>query len=158
MSEAEPVSLPRRSVGDEEMVSGRTFLTTGRTITETDLATYAGLSGDFDGPHVDDTAAVSIGFERRIAQGPLLVVFLNGLLWQSGLLHGRDIFFLGVSSDVLRPVQVGSTVSARLTVQGVRKTRSDPSRAVLTLSYEMLDVANGEVVAQGVWKEMVRAR
>src|SRR3984957_507790 len=63
----------------EDIPLGRTFLTAGRTITEADIVGFAGLSGDFNGLHVDAHFAASTAFRERIAHGLLVLPFASGL-------------------------------------------------------------------------------
>ena len=50
----------------EDMPIGRQWVTQRRTITEADVATFAGLSGDFNPLHVDETFAAQGPFGRRV--------------------------------------------------------------------------------------------
>ena len=57
----------------EDLPLDKTFVTSGRTITEADLVAFAGLSGDFNSLHVDETFAASTPFGGRIAHGLLVL-------------------------------------------------------------------------------------
>jgi len=45
----------------EDLPLDKTFVTAGRTITEADVVAFAGLSGDFNSLHVDETFAAATG-------------------------------------------------------------------------------------------------
>ena len=51
-----------------------------RTVTETDIVMFAGLSGDYNPVHVDQEYAVETRFGLRIAHGLLTTSFLSRLL------------------------------------------------------------------------------
>ncbi|MCZ6646434.1 MAG: MaoC/PaaZ C-terminal domain-containing protein, partial [SAR324 cluster bacterium] len=55
----------------EEFEIDRELLTQARTITEADIVAFAGLSGDYNLVHTDETFAAGTPFGTRIAHGPL---------------------------------------------------------------------------------------
>lgn len=152
-----PIQLRRAAVTQDDFVVGQVFRTGTRTITDADIVAYAGLSGDFEEIHISDVAARAAGFERRIAHGALSLVVTNGLVVQSGILRDRDLLMLGMEGNFRRPVEVGMTVQVQLRVESWRKSASDPSRAVLELSFELVDCASGRVLTYGTWTEMFAA-
>jgi len=84
----------------------------GRTVTETDIVNFAGLSGDFVELHMNEEYARRGPFGRRIAHGALIFSISTGMMVQ---LTGDDpnaiVAFYGV--DRLRfvaPVFIGDTV------------------------------------------------
>lgn len=150
----EATRLPLAAVPQRDLIPGRVFLSPTRTVTEAEIAAYCGLSGDFEEIHVSDVAARANGFDRRIAQGPLSLVIVNGLVVQSGILRDGDLLMLGLTGNFRRPMEVGMTVQVRMRVESWRRSSSKPGRAVLELAYDLLDVATGEVLSTGIWTEM----
>ena len=63
----------------EDYVVGATRVTTGRTITETDVVIHAGHSGDFFPHHMDEEFARTTPFGRRIAHGTMTFAIGIGL-------------------------------------------------------------------------------
>jgi len=64
----------------EEILPGTRFATSRRTVTEADIATFAGVSGDFNALHVDEVfAREETPFGGRIAHGPLVLGISYGL-------------------------------------------------------------------------------
>ena len=57
----------------EEIEVGKGLVTAGRTITESDIVAFAGLSGDFNQLHVDAEYARVGEFGQRVAHGLLVV-------------------------------------------------------------------------------------
>lgn len=148
------IRLPVAAVPQRDLLPGRTFLTPTRTVTEAELAAYSGLSGDFEEIHISDVAARASGFETRIAQGPLSLVLVNGLVVQSGILRDGDLLMLGLTGRFRRPLAVGMTVQVRLRVGSWRRTSADSAKAILELHFELFDCGGGQVLSEGTWTEM----
>ena len=83
----------------------------GRTITETDIVNFAGLSGDFVELHVNEEYAKRGPFGRRIAHGALIFSISTGMMVQLTGDPEPIVAFYGV--DRLRfvaPVFIGDTI------------------------------------------------
>lgn len=85
-----------------------------KTVTETDVVLYAGISGDFNPVHVDAQAAKSSLFGQRIAHGMLSAGFISNVLGTQ--LPGPGSIYLGQELKFLKPVYIGDTVTAIVTV------------------------------------------
>jgi acyl dehydratase len=87
---------------------GMAFVTRGRTITETDVVSFAALSGDWHPQHVDRVWARQSPFGQRIAHGLLLLSYATGLV----PLDPDRVLALRRIQDVTfkRPVCLGDTV------------------------------------------------
>lgn len=102
----------------------------GRTITESDIVNFAGLSGDFVELHVNEEYAKRGPFGKRIAHGALVFSISTGLLVQLPGDNEAIIAFYGV--DKLRfvsPVFIGDTIS--LTRRVVEKQLKKADRGVI---------------------------
>ncbi|HSD44936.1 MAG TPA: MaoC family dehydratase [Burkholderiales bacterium] len=93
-----------------------------KTLTETDLAQFAALSGDYDPIHVDEAHARTTPFGRRIAHGILAMALLSTV---SAMIsrRARDRGSRGTSVSLgydrirfLKPVFVGDTLTAHYTI------------------------------------------
>lgn len=96
-----------------EIEVGDSFRTRGRTLTEADVANFAGVSGDFNHLHTDAELMKDSKFGERIAHGALVFSAMTGLLWQSRSERERDAVVALYGVDRLRfvqPVFVGDTV------------------------------------------------
>jgi acyl dehydratase len=111
----------------EDLPLDKTFVTAGRTITEADVVAFAGLSGDFNSLHVDETFAAATGFGGRIAHGLLVLSVASGLTTRLPVLHALQPSLLGmteVTCHWLAPVRIGDTIRVELTFIGAQLTRS----------------------------------
>lgn len=133
----------------EEWSVDAEFRTAARTVTETDVVMFAGLSGDYNPLHTDEEFCKKTDFGTRIAHGPLIYSIAAGLLFQLHLYDDTLIAFLGFDSlRFTKPVKIGDTIHAKVKVLEKRET-SRPDRGVMK---RQLQVANqrGEVVQEGV--------
>ena len=97
----------------EDFADRAPIQTRGRTITEADIVTFAGLTGDLVELHTNEEYAKTTLFGRRIAHGALIFSMSVGLATRMNLLDDTLIAFSGV--DKLRfvsPVFIGDTIRA----------------------------------------------
>ena len=89
-----------------------------KTITDTDIHTFADLVGDHNPVHLDDDYAQTTRFGRRIAHGMLSASLLSAVL--ANQLPGEGTVYLSQTLKFVAPVFPGDTVTARVTVTKVR--------------------------------------
>jgi acyl dehydratase len=95
----------------EDFQVGQRFTTPARTVTEADIANFAGVSGDFNPIHTDAEFARSTPFGERIAHGLLVLSMLTGLRQRSGHFEGTIVAWLEIRNyRFLKPVFIGDTV------------------------------------------------
>ncbi len=98
----------------EELEIGETLITHRRTVTETDVVNFAGISGDFFYAHMDDIAAKESLFERRVAHGYFVLSAAAGLFVDPA--PGPVLANYGLEGlRFVKPVYIGDTIHARLT-------------------------------------------
>lgn len=90
------------------------FAESSKTVSESDIYLYAGITGDFNPAHVNETYAKSTRFQTRIAHGMLTAGFVSGLLGTE--LPGAGSIYLGQEVKFLAPVHIGDTITARVEV------------------------------------------
>lgn len=112
-----------------------------KTVTETDVVMYAGITGDFNPMHVDDVYAARTRFGSRIAHGMLTAGFISSCLGMK--LPGPGAIYLSQSLRFKAPVRIGDTITARLEV-----TELITEKKRLKLSTTCRN-ATGEVVIDG---------
>ncbi|MGH7902975.1 MAG: MaoC/PaaZ C-terminal domain-containing protein [Candidatus Dormibacteraceae bacterium] len=123
----------------EEWEPGREWETAARTIGETEISQFAGLSGDFNPLHVDEEYARTTDFGTRIAHGPLVYAIAAGLLFQLHLYDGTMIALAGL--EVVRfegPVRAGDTIRVRIKVLERRET-SRADRGIVRRQFRILN-------------------
>ena len=113
-----------------------------KTVTETDIILYAGISGDFNPAHINAEAAKESMFGQRIAHGMLSAGFISNVLGTQ--LPGPGTIYLGQELKFVKPVFIGDTVTATATVTEriVEKNRLKLETVVKN--------QNGDVVITGV--------
>ncbi len=122
----------------EDFEADRPIVTRGRTIGEGDITLFAGLSGDFNPLHVDETFAASSPHATRIAHGPMVLAMAIGLMSQQNLIDGTTTGLLGLTWSFSAPVKVGDTIHGRVTLASKRPTRAGTHGVVVL----RLDVRN----------------
>jgi oxepin-CoA hydrolase / 3-oxo-5,6-dehydrosuberyl-CoA semialdehyde dehydrogenase len=98
----------------DELEVGETLVTHRRTVTESDIVNFAGISGDFFYAHMDDIAAKESIFERRVAHGYFVIAAAAGLFVDPA--PGPVLANYGMESlRFVKPVYVGDTIYVKLT-------------------------------------------
>jgi acyl dehydratase len=93
----------------EQLEAGNSFTTYGRTITESDLSAFSGLTGDHHPLHTDAEWASGSPFGERIAHGMLLLSCSVGL---APIDPDRIVALRGFDKVVFkRPVRIGETIT-----------------------------------------------
>jgi oxepin-CoA hydrolase / 3-oxo-5,6-dehydrosuberyl-CoA semialdehyde dehydrogenase len=106
----------------EELEIGETLVTHRRTVTEADVVSFAGISGDFFYAHMDDIAARESIFEKRVAHGYFVLSAAAGLFVDPA--PGPVLANYGLESlRFTKPVFIGDTIQATLTCK--RKTAKE---------------------------------
>jgi len=85
-----------------------------KTITESDIVTYAGITGDYNPIHVNTEFAKESMFKERIAHGLLVSGFISTVVGYQ--LPGPNSIYLAQDLAFKAPVMIGDTVTAEATV------------------------------------------
>jgi acyl dehydratase len=143
----------------EDVQTGDSFASPGRTVTEADVVAFAGLSGDFHSLHMDATYAAATLHGQRIAHGMLIVAISAGLVAKLPFMRFIERSTLGLSAlacRFLKPVFIGDTVHVRLEVAQKLPGRK-PDRGTLILRRTITN-QHGVAVVEGDWNIVVRTR
>jgi 3-hydroxybutyryl-CoA dehydratase len=89
----------------------------GRTVTETDIANFAGVSGDTNPLHLNAEFAATTRFKQRIAHGMLSAAYISTLIGTR--LPGPGCLYISQTLKFLAPVRIGDTVVATATITEV---------------------------------------
>jgi 3-hydroxybutyryl-CoA dehydratase len=85
-----------------------------KTVTETDIYLYAGITGDFNPAHVNEVYAKNTFFKTRIAHGMLTAGFISAII--ANQLPGPGTIYLKQDLSFLAPVHIGDTITGRVEV------------------------------------------
>ncbi len=92
-----------------------------KTVGETDIVLFAGISGDNNPVHLNQEFAADTVFEGRIAHGMLTAGFISTVLGMK--LPGPGCIYISQSLNFKAPVRAGDTVTARVTLKDVDTRR-----------------------------------
>ncbi|MEE4113832.1 MAG: MaoC family dehydratase [Desulfobacteraceae bacterium] len=94
------------TIGDSDRFS--------KTVTDTDIYLFAGVTGDFNPAHIDEAYAQGTFFKTRIAHGMLSAGFISAVIGTR--LPGPGTVYMRQTLDFLAPVRIGDTVTATVEV------------------------------------------
>jgi 3-hydroxybutyryl-CoA dehydratase len=133
-----------------------------KTVGESDIYLFAGLTGDLSQNHVDDEFMKHSIYGRRIAHGALLIGFMSTAstrLIEQSLQKGVDTTPVSLGYDgirFLKPVFINDTIAVTYTIDSI-----DLERRRTTAKIEVAN-QHGELVAVGQhilkWTTNVEAR
>ncbi len=138
----------------DEFEIGQEFTTASRTITEGDVSTFAGLSGDYNPLHTDEEYGKHTPFGGRIAHGLLAVAVSTGQANQLGIFEGTTIALLSMSFKYTGAVKFGDTIHTVLTVTEMKESKK-PDRGVVTFDVKTVNQKE-ESVVEGQWVVMLQ--
>ena len=140
----------------EEMAEGLELTSPARTVTETDIVLFAGLSGDYNQIHTDVEFARNTPFGQRIAHGLLGLSIASGLASRMGLIEGTAIAFMGLEWKFKAPILIGDTISLRAQVLRKREMRR-LGGGIVVLGLKVLN-QRGETTQEGEWTVLIKSR
>jgi len=139
----------------EQHEIGATFRTLGRTVSETDIVTFVNLCGFTEPLFMDmEYVARESLFKRRAAPGALTFALAEGLIIQTGLIHGTGMAYLGGDVRVVGPVLEGDTLAVEVEVTDKRETKK-PDRGIVSYRHRVLN-QRGELVLEAKVQRMIR--
>lgn len=144
----------QRGMWFEEFEAGQQVITPARTITESDIVSFAGLSGDYNQIHTDAEFARTTPFGQRVAHGILGLAIASGLAMRTGVLEGTVIAFREINNwKFTNPVYIGDTIHV---VLNVIETKPIPRVGGGSIVIE-LEVKNqrDDVTMKGTWTALI---
>lgn len=139
----------------EEFNIGDVVATAGRTITEADVVSFAGLSGDYNEIHTNAAFAAEGPFGQRVVHGLLVLSIASGLAVQTGFIERTVMAFRELSWKFSRPVMPGDTIRVVLEVTDL-KPMARLGGGTVTMKTSVLN-QNDEVVNRGIWMMLVKS-
>lgn len=140
----------------EDLEEGSVFTTGGRTITETDIVNFAGLTGDYNPMHIDAQYAAQTQFGQRIAHGLLGLSFGVGQSFATGFLEGTVLAFTGLDWKFRAPMLIGDTIRTEVTVSKLRASKA-AGGGFVTFDVKILN-QDDKVTQKGTWTALVASR
>jgi 3-hydroxybutyryl-CoA dehydratase len=134
----------------EEFEAGDSVESVGRTITETDIVNFAGISGDWNLIHTDAEYSATQMFKQRVAHGLLILSIASGQAVRLGFMEDTIMAFRGLEWKFVKPVFIGDTVRLRVTVQETKAMRA-VGGGLVNFKMEVLN-QRSEVVQRGNWE------
>lgn len=151
----EPTYQPR-GMYYEDFEPGQMMLTASRTITETDVVNFAGLSGDFNAIHTDAVQAAQDTFGKRVAHGMLVQSIATGLAVQSGIIEGTVLAFRELTCKFSLPIYFGDTVHVKIEITDKKFFRR-LGGGNITMKYSVINQEDN-VVQRGEWVMLVKSK
>jgi 3-hydroxybutyryl-CoA dehydratase len=144
----------QRGMWFEEFKVGQQIISAGRTITENDIVSFAGLSGDYNQIHTDAEFAGKTAFGQRVAHGLLVLSIASGLAMRTGVLEGTVIAFREINNwKFTNPVFIGDTIHAELNVIETKPIpRINGGSIIIEISVKN---QSDEVTMKGTWTALV---
>jgi acyl dehydratase len=140
----------------EEFEIGAKYVSQGRTVTEADVAAFAGLSGDFNPLHTDARFAATTPFGERIAHGMLTVAMSTGMSNWTGIFAGTTIALVEQNIKYTGAVKFGDTVHLEMEVTEKKET-SKPDKGIINIAARMLNDAD-QVVVDMKWTLLMKRK
>lgn len=131
--------------------TGTRIVTPSRTVTETDIAMFAGMSGDYHPAHTNEVYASKdklIG--RRVAHGLLILSMSEGLFIRTNFFDWENQPLLSLGFDKVKfpnPVFPGDTIRSEFTTQSSRDSKSRLGSKVVVMTCKCKN-QRGEVVCE----------
>ena len=113
-----------------------------KTISESDVYLFAGITGDLNPAHTDEVSASQTPFGGRIAHGILSAGLISAVLGMR--LPGPGTIYLGQELKFTKPVRFGDTVTATCTVTEILAEKN-----IVKLDTTCTN-QNGDVVIKGM--------
>ena len=140
----------------DDFEEGREFFSASRTITEADVMNFAGVSGDFNPLHTDETFAARTPVKTRIAHGMLTMAVATGLANQMGIFEGTTLALMQQTIRYKGMVRFGDTIHLVMTVKA-RKESKSPKRGVVTFDV-LIANQDDEPIVESEWVLMMTRR
>lgn len=115
-----------------------------KTVSESDIYLYAGVTGDFNPAHVNEAYARKTFFKTRIAHGMLTAGFISAIL--ANKLPGPGTIYLKQELSFLAPVYIGDTVTARVEIVEIDAEKNRVSLRTTCVNQDGKDILDGSAL------------
>ncbi|MBF0525604.1 MAG: MaoC family dehydratase [Deltaproteobacteria bacterium] len=115
-----------------------------KTVSETDIYIFAGVTGDFNPAHINETYAQQTFFKGRIAHGMLLAGLISAILGTQ--LPGPGTIYIKQDLNFKAPVRIGDTITARAEIVGLLPEKNKVTMKTTCTNQNGILVLDGEAV------------
>jgi 3-hydroxybutyryl-CoA dehydratase len=115
-----------------------------KTVSESDIYLYAGVTGDLNPAHVNEAYAKGTFFKTRIAHGMLAAGFISTVMGSS--LPGPGTVYVKQALNFLAPVYIGDTITARVEVMEIITEKNRLRLKTVCVNQAGIMVLDGEAL------------
>lgn len=127
-------TIDELKIGEKELFA--------KTIAESDVYLYAGITGDLNPAHINDEYASNTFFKTRIAHGMLTAGFISAIIGTR--LPGPGTIYIGQNLKFKAPVRIGDTITAVVKVTEIIKEKNRVKMKTTCVNQEGTVVLDGE--------------
>ena len=147
--------MTSRGLTYEQFEMGAVYPSQARTVTEADVANFAGLSGDFNPLHTDAEFAKATPMGERIAHGVLILAMATGMANWMGIFEGTTLALMEQVTRYKGAVKFGDTIRLEMEVIE-KKPTSKPEKGVVKFAVRVKNQRDENVV-EGEWTLLMKA-
>ena len=129
-------TMDQLKVGDSDRFS--------KTVTDADIYLFAGVTGDLNPAHIDETYAQGTFFKTRIAHGMLSAGFVSAVIGTR--LPGPGTVYMRQTLEFLAPVRIGDTVTAMVEVIEIIEAKKHVRLKTTCVNQEGVKLLDGEAL------------
>ena len=115
-----------------------------KTVSESDVYLFAGITGDLNLAHVNEDYAKDTYFKTRIAHGMLSASFLSTVI--GTMLPGPGTIYMRQEVSFLAPVKIGDTVTAIVEVSEIMTDKKKVRLKTYCINQDNKTVVDGEAI------------
>ena len=112
-----------------------------KTITEHDVYTFAGVTGDLNPAHINEPFARQTQFHGRLAHGMLAAGLISAVIGMQ--LPGPGTIYLGQDLSFRSPVRIGDTITATVTIRSLNPERNRAELDTVCTNQDGVQVVTG---------------
>lgn len=112
-----------------------------KTISESDVYSFAGLTGDFNGIHINRVEAENSIFKDRVAHGILVSGLISTVIGM--YLPGPGTIYLGQELKFVAPVYINDTVTAYVEVIEIDDVKKRATLKTTVINQNKVNVIEG---------------
>ncbi len=126
-----------------------------KTISESDVYLFAGVTGDLNPAHINEEYARGTFFKTRIAHGMLAAGLISAVIGMR--LPGPGSIYVRQELNFLAPVRIGDTITARVEVVEIMSDKKQLRLRTTCSSQDGTLVLDGEAIISPPRPKKVKA-